>query len=117
MPLLYGEGTRAFTRLVEQKTIGSDDHSIFAIDHKLDPAASGSRGFRLLPDSPESFTHAGDDIPIQTPGRDNPYAMTNEGLRITLDLTFQRPLEALDRRIALLNAGGFRVKMPPSVLG
>ena len=30
MPLLYGEGTMAFTRLVEQKIIGSDDHSIFA---------------------------------------------------------------------------------------
>ncbi|KAL2174185.1 heterokaryon incompatibility protein-domain-containing protein [Thermothelomyces heterothallicus CBS 202.75] len=117
MPIIYGEGTKAFLRLQEEIIKRSDDHSIFAwgtlghpsshhhhhhhhhhlagpSDDELDYAAmTGTTG--VLATSPRDF--AGMEHVITTappPNRDtSDYAMTNKGLRITLDMTRQRGAE------------------------
>ncbi|KAK0616169.1 hypothetical protein B0T14DRAFT_522653 [Immersiella caudata] len=65
MPMLYGEGDRAFQRLQEQILKTSDDHTIFAWE--VDPASSSSseeEGPCLLATSPHGFIRARDAIPL-----------------------------------------------------
>ncbi|KAL6816109.1 ankyrin repeat-containing domain protein [Trichoderma camerunense] len=57
MPLLYGEGERAFIRLQEEIMKVSDDHSIFAWE------SSDSRG-GILATSPEAFKGSKNIIPF-----------------------------------------------------
>ncbi|KAK4085296.1 uncharacterized protein Triagg1_286 [Trichoderma aggressivum f. europaeum] len=57
MPLLYGEGERAFIRLQEEIMKVSDDHSIFAWEY------SDNRG-GLLATSPEAFRNSKNIIPF-----------------------------------------------------
>ncbi|OPB46915.1 hypothetical protein A0O28_0070390 [Trichoderma guizhouense] len=57
MPLLYGEGERAFIRLQEEIMKVSDDHSIFAWE------SSDSRG-GILATSPEAFKDSKNIIPF-----------------------------------------------------
>ncbi|KAL6694828.1 ankyrin repeat-containing domain protein [Trichoderma pleuroticola] len=57
MPLLYGEGERAFIRLQEEIMKVSDDHSLFAWE------SSDSRG-GLLATSPEAFKDSKNIIPF-----------------------------------------------------
>jgi hypothetical protein len=101
MPLLYGEGEKAFPRLVEQIIKDSDDHSIFA--WKQLENSSSPRQLGLLPYSPICFAQSGAIIPYQTPGESSPYAVTNKGLEITLDLEDAWTFGLSDRRMALLN--------------
>ncbi|KAK0644665.1 heterokaryon incompatibility protein-domain-containing protein [Cercophora newfieldiana] len=63
MPMLYGEGDRAFQRLQEEILKASDDHTIFAWE--LDPADdSVSDGPCLLATSPQAFRSARNAIPL-----------------------------------------------------
>lgn len=76
MPLLYGEGAKAFKRLQETIIQVSDDETIFAWSG-ISPAGSG-----LLAPSPDHFI-AGGDIERDVTGQERPpYAMTNRGLSI-----------------------------------
>jgi hypothetical protein len=85
MALLYGEGERSFIRLQEEIMKDSDDHSLFAWTAKgSDPRTC--RG--LLATSPAEFENAGGIVSYLDWGMTSiPYAMTNKGLRITLDLS------------------------------
>jgi hypothetical protein len=85
MALLYGEGERSFIRLREEIMKDSDDHSLFAWKAK----ESDLRKYRgLLATSPEEFQNSGNIIPYQEWSLTSvPYAMTNKGLRITLNLS------------------------------
>jgi hypothetical protein len=87
MPLLYGEGERAFTRLQEEIIRISDDHSIFAWDRDLNNSAAVSCFAKL----PSLFRRGSLVLPF---GRKNsqriPYSLTNQGLQISLPL-FQKP--------------------------
>lgn len=78
MPLLYGEGTRAFRRLQEEIMEQSDDQSIFA--HS--PTDEGSN--QVLATSSGCF-HGCQDI-VRSIGcrQSKPYTMTNRGLQIEL---------------------------------
>ncbi|KAH6719878.1 heterokaryon incompatibility protein-domain-containing protein [Leptodontidium sp. MPI-SDFR-AT-0119] len=78
MPMLYGEGERAFTRLREEIMKHSNDHSLFARTIKKE----GYRG--LLAKSPASFQHSHDIIPSINKLSEVPYSVTNFGLSITL---------------------------------
>ncbi|KAF2095361.1 HET-domain-containing protein, partial [Rhizodiscina lignyota] len=80
MPLLYGEGSRAFTRLQEEIIRISDDHSIFVFE------ASDERP--VLAPSPAAFTHGARIVRLigAQYASPEPYAMTNKGLRIRLPL-------------------------------
>lgn len=87
MPLLYGEGKRAFTRLQEEIIQRTDDQSIFAwnsFDVEEDPDAL----FGLLAQSPAQFKDAGalqvlPPLPVYASA---PSGMTNQGLRVQLYL-------------------------------
>ncbi|KAG7293670.1 hypothetical protein NEMBOFW57_003725 [Staphylotrichum longicolle] len=103
MPIIYGEGKRAFIRLQEEIIKRSDDHSIFAWgtlghdDNHLLHHHSDLDGFNLddetdttgiLAKSPRDF--AGMEHVLAPPPPTEPtthYTLTNRGLHITLSLT------------------------------
>ena len=79
MPLLYGEGEKAFMRLQYEIIKVSNDESIFAWTNE-NLWSSG-----MLARSPACFLNSGDVVPI--PSRRPPYTMTNSGLDIQLNLS------------------------------
>lgn len=83
MPMLYGEGRRAFQRLQEEIMRTSDDQSIFCwIDHTIGNARHG-----LLADDPDAFAHAFRYRRYESFGEQPPFETSNRGLRIKLHLT------------------------------
>ena len=75
MPLMYGEGIKAFIRLQEEIIKRSDDESIFAWRKNI-----SSRG--MLAPSPDAFSESGDIVNFKLPPEQRmPYEMTNKGLR------------------------------------
>jgi hypothetical protein len=90
MPLLYGEGDRAFLRLQEEIMRTSDDQSLFAWVDK-DMVTEAPCG--LLARSPAQFVDAGslDKTQWRLSGSAedreyDPYGMTNQGIHIRLTL-------------------------------
>ena len=77
MPMLYGEGPKAFTRLQEEIIKQSNDHTIFAW------RPYGKRIERILAPTPASFRDSGDFAPIESLTIEH-YNMTNVGLSISL---------------------------------
>lgn len=91
MPLLYGEGRKAFLRLQEEIIRVHDDHSIFVWNCDVDARSTkdlvpvdGTIGF--LATTPQAFQCAKPAVPFFTPMVPSPYTMTNAGLSITLPL-------------------------------
>ncbi|KAL9116239.1 MAG: hypothetical protein Q9227_000610 [Pyrenula ochraceoflavens] len=88
LPMIYGEGNKAFLRLQEEILRRSDDHSIFAWRHiDLEDTQSlenPSTPCGLLASSPAAFADC--ENVIQTPAvpGSHGYAMTNRGLSIHL---------------------------------
>jgi hypothetical protein len=78
MPLLYGEGDKAFLRLQQEIIRQSDDESIFAW---YIPDAPVGQVSGLLAPSVEHFSHSSDVKTMLKPR--NPYAITNKGLDFT----------------------------------
>lgn len=78
MPMIYGEGEKAFIRLQLQIIEQSDDHSIFA----WPIAGTGKQG--MLADSPAAFRHSGGIISVPSRKGRPPYRMTNRGLSLEL---------------------------------
>ena len=77
MPLLYGEGEKAFKRLQREILQSTNDESIFAWTDKR-VWTSG-----LLAKSPANFAESGDVVPVNHFYR-KPYTMTNQGLQLEL---------------------------------
>ncbi|KAF4807338.1 Vegetative incompatibility protein HET-E-1 [Colletotrichum siamense] len=86
MPMLYGEGDRAFLRLQEEIMKQSDDQSLFAW---VDLSASTETYHGLLAKSPLNFEYSNSIVPYQDWEPRPPYSMTNRGLRIDLPLTLR----------------------------
>ncbi|KAH7232638.1 hypothetical protein NW759_015634 [Fusarium solani] len=86
MPMLYGEGDRAFLRLQEEIMKQSDDQSIFAW---TDRDASPDAHHGLLAKSPTNFRFSNSVVPYEDWEPRTPYSMSNRGLRIDLHLTRQ----------------------------
>lgn len=92
MPLLYGEGPRAFQRLQEEIMKHSDDQSLFAWeDLCTDESAElvwdedgPLRGPLAL--SPAEFANSSDIVPFRDWTASKPYAMTSHGLRCELPI-------------------------------
>jgi hypothetical protein len=80
MPMLYGEGEKAFLRLQLEIIKGSDDESIFAW---VDESRKSPHG--MLAPWPTSFAKSGDIVRTHLLARP-PYAMTNKGLELRLGL-------------------------------
>ncbi|KAL7909830.1 putative ankyrin repeat-containing protein [Trichoderma velutinum] len=78
MPLLYGEGERAFIRLQEEIMKISNDHSIFAWK-------STDRRGGLLATSPEAFSDSGNIIHYSLFGESNgPLTVSSRGIDLEL---------------------------------
>jgi hypothetical protein len=82
MPLLYGEGSRAFTRL-QQELVRNTNDMTFMLWGVLDSTVSG--GTQLLANSPKDFKDSGGKI-INTPRLPAHLSITNIGLEV--DATF-----------------------------
>ncbi|UKZ77131.1 hypothetical protein TrVFT333_004849 [Trichoderma virens FT-333] len=80
MPLLYGEGERAFMRLQEEIMKVTDDDSIFAWRSKTQNHGS------LLATSPDAFEHAGNVVRTRTAWLPDskPLTVSNKGIRVEL---------------------------------
>ncbi len=87
MPMLYGEGLKAFTRLQEEIMKESSDQSLFAWSYPPEFANLPNYGGVLSP-HPARFLHSADidsfEGSEQFDTGTEPYAMTNQGLRIRL---------------------------------
>ena len=81
MPLLYGEGSKAFIRLQEEIMKSSTDHSLFAW---VDTNARDDDLCGVLAKSPSVFKRTSMIIPYRPWVRRKPYSMTNMGLSIEL---------------------------------
>lgn len=89
MPLLYGEGEKAFIRLQEEIAKQSDDQSLFAWDDSKSPNRQRLTG--LLAASPSQFKECGDIFSTSSVGFEEEYSMTNRGLKIQLPMKQSHP--------------------------
>jgi hypothetical protein len=79
MPLLYGEGVKAFVRLQEEIMKVSDDHSIFA--WRLKDQSHGG----LLATSPAAFQESADIVLRHSHSTTNsPWSISNKGIHLEL---------------------------------
>ncbi|KAE8154535.1 hypothetical protein BDV25DRAFT_135706 [Aspergillus avenaceus] len=83
MPLLYGEGEKAFIRLQEQIMKDSDDQTLFAWENR-DISEEHPSG--LLARSPTNFRNSGDIVPYFFSKDGTPSILTNRGIRMHLPL-------------------------------
>ncbi|KAK1750317.1 heterokaryon incompatibility protein-domain-containing protein, partial [Echria macrotheca] len=83
MPLLYGEGQRAFLRLQEEIIKDSDDQTIFCWHGRAGNEPDGEYSF--FASHPSRFAYCQTIVPIHT-GRVHTYQLTNAGLRVTARL-------------------------------
>jgi hypothetical protein len=94
MPLLYGEGAKAFIRLQEEIIKEYDDESLFAwVSDANGPGADRSTTGVLAP-SPACFAYSADFVPCLTPAAElsmsPPITVTSRGIRLKV------PVEPLD---------------------
>ncbi|KAF2005451.1 hypothetical protein P154DRAFT_457426 [Amniculicola lignicola CBS 123094] len=114
MPLLYGEGEKAFTRLQEEIIKTNYDHSLFVWKHNFSNDAYGSHtqaqrtcmketpeGIGVLAPHPSAFHKCTDIIPFGA--KSAPYAMTNRGLEIQLPVLCQTLPEKPFSHLAILS--------------
>lgn len=105
VPMLYGEGRRAFTRLQEEIIKHSVDHSIFAWNPpSWSLSAMGIYVHNILASSPADFANC-ENIVSRSYVAPSSYQLTNLGLEITLFRcevfnSFQQKEE-----VAILNCG------------
>jgi hypothetical protein len=107
MPLLYGEGERAFSRLQSEIIKTSGDHSFLAYQYGLPlPPAFGPLADRspIFASSPKQFMMLRDmkELPWDPTNELNPFELTNVGLRIELPVVEDK---SNDTTIALLHCG------------
>ncbi|KAF5677448.1 hypothetical protein FCIRC_6720 [Fusarium circinatum] len=93
MPLIYGEGHRAFFRLQEEILKTSDDHSLFCWSW-----ATGTNQVSLLAPRPHSFLEASHYQRHWHVVKPTPYAIANSGISIRLPI-----IQCWSSYIAILN--------------
>lgn len=86
MPMIYGEGKKAFIRLQEEIMRSTDDETLFAWMEK-DAANFPRYPFGLLAKSSACFANSGSFTPYRNLSRP-PFSMTNKGLQISLHLDY-----------------------------
>ncbi|GAB1738220.1 hypothetical protein NU219Hw_g2768t1 [Hortaea werneckii] len=108
MPLLYGEGKKAFQRLQEDFMRHSDDQSLFAwINCDCTGDTETPHGLLACSATAFGFHEASSTVPYKSKRGRTPYAMTNRGLQITFHMmpvddsetTYQVTLECGLRRL------------------
>jgi hypothetical protein len=95
LPLIYGEGRKAFIRLQEEIIRRTTDQSIFA--WRL-PILSSHRGFGLLASSPRMFADSGNVVaPSDNFSLERPFAVTNNGVEFVAKVYADEADSALKR--------------------
>ncbi|KAJ9651501.1 hypothetical protein H2198_009229 [Neophaeococcomyces mojaviensis] len=84
MPLLYGEGEKAFVRLQQEIMKDSDDETLFAW---RDPLLQPETYNGLLASRPSAFAASSQVLRYQDAEHREPYSMSNKGLAVKLPLT------------------------------
>jgi hypothetical protein len=85
MPLVYGEGTRAFTRLQEEIMKETNDLTLFAWQAEVNSTkAAPYRG--ILAKSPREFASAASIVSNKNHKNNPEFSMTNKGLKIETEL-------------------------------
>lgn len=111
MPLIYGEGEKAFARLQFEILRTSADQSLFSWTSEKPASRLPSEGMELAPTgplarSPKDFANCGTIVIIPRDSsifeKVRPFEMTNEGLRIELRVAHT---EDIQTQLALLNCG------------
>lgn len=97
MPLLYGEGMRAFTRLQNEIIRDVYDHTIFCWTWNDDVP---SNWVSMLAPFPTSFRDSGDYVQRKRLESLSPYSITNLGLSLNLPVIY-----TLARLFVVLDAG------------
>ncbi|ETS80245.1 hypothetical protein PFICI_07774 [Pestalotiopsis fici W106-1] len=105
MPLLYGEGKRAFTRLQQEIMKGSEDQSLFAwglsespySTEQLQHALSIDETYGLLADSPRDFLLAAEVEPMRSKQQSNSTSKASTSVQIDLPVA-----QIAGRQIAIL---------------
>ncbi|KAI1325519.1 heterokaryon incompatibility protein-domain-containing protein [Xylariaceae sp. FL0255] len=97
MPMLYGEGNKAFIRLQEEVLKKSNDHSIFA--WKVSKAGPDEYLSGLLAETPRHFAHVEDYRPILASflNTNTTWSITNQGFQLAL---FLQPLDTYGELVA-----------------
>ena len=104
MPLLYGEGEKAFIRLQEEIMKIEDDHSLFAwraTDYSDNDTEGEFRG--LLAKSPAYFVGSQNFVGIRNNDSRTPFFTTNQGLCIELVLFSDSMLDSFETCSAVLD--------------
>ncbi|RMZ12230.1 hypothetical protein D0864_00762 [Hortaea werneckii] len=87
MPLLYGEGRKAFQRLQEEIMRHSDDQSLFAwVNCDCTSDTESPHGLLACSAIAFGFSEASSTVPYKSKRGRIPYAMTNRGLQIALHM-------------------------------
>jgi hypothetical protein len=89
MPMLYGEGDKAFVRLQEEIMKSSDDQSLFAwgCSLGLSPVLDTFEDCGPFARHPAAFEGSGDFVPDELGLSSMAYTTTNKGLQIHLHVT------------------------------
>lgn len=82
MPLLYGEGQKAFLRLQQQIIAQSNDESIFAWTSSI-----GRSRPSIFAESPDDFRRSGHIRRLDSFKKRPPYVVTNRGLQLHISVT------------------------------
>ncbi|KAI0377247.1 HET-domain-containing protein [Hypomontagnella monticulosa] len=108
MPLLYGEGRKAFTRLQEEVIRNTYDHTILARDVGLGLPTSSLTRAPCLATSPDAFREWDAEIMLTKPRGDH-YLPTNLGIHISLPII--RPMAMnLECGLAILDCVAYGAK-------
>lgn len=111
LPLLYGEGDRAFMRLQEEIVRQTNDLSIFAWKAE-DPRSPCQNGLRsIFANSPAEF--ASSQNILSSPVTNPEFTVTNKGLRIEAQLT--KDADSYNNRLLFMTLSCRHSGMPPSV--
>lgn len=108
MPLIYGEGSKAFRRLQEEIMKQSDDETIFAWKEE------GLNTLSCLARSPSSFQKSGSfkrfpsSIDTEAFQRASPFAVTNKGIQISLPIIEGKNLDSYLRYTGMATSVNYR---------
>jgi hypothetical protein len=96
MPLLYGEGEKAFARLQETILNTSEDQSLFAWSPSRQSNTPTGKGTSFFAQHPREFASSRGIFPTLPGGE--PATLTSKGIRIELPILYMRdvPLETSD---------------------
>lgn len=107
MPLLYGEGEKAFLRLQEEIMKSSSDQSLLAWRLPLG-FDIGATPQGILANHPRNFAISGNIIPTDEADETSSFSMTNRGLHIRLPVLHGRDRTKCIAVLACIEEGNFR---------